>query len=172
MMERSSGRQSTTRRRTPLDLAASLGRYVWWGGFILQLLWHLKKMAGVLQYTDDGMHDPDDSSMTATAIAMFRVLARYLPPGDSLIRMSILASILCVWWNPYFVQVNRGFTKHLLGFTQWYAFQGLTIFFRFAFRGVLEMEGRQSQSRNAQLGAHLVMTSVTCLVRMAQYTCN
>lgn len=79
-----------------------------------------------------------------------------------------MASILSAWWNPKFVQVSRGFTRHLLGFTQWYSFQGLIVFFRFLFRRVLEMDGGRAQSRGAQLSAHMVMAIVMNLVSSLQ----
>lgn len=162
-MDRSRG-QRTPQRTSALDWMSSLGRWLHWGGFALQLLWHLVLVADALGQTDDGMRDPDDDSFGAVTIAVLKQVVAYTPPQDTLIRGSIAAGILCIWWNPHFVQFCRGFTKHLLGFTQWYAFQGLTVFFRFVFRGILEMKGGEAQSRYAQLSAHLAMVIVMSLV--------
>ena len=163
MMERSSGGR-TARRRTPLDLADALGRWLWRGGLALQLLWHLRVVADVLRREGNGMRDPDDGGLLVVLLRGVQSVVGVLPSADLLIRASIMASILCVWWNPHFVQVNRGFTRHLLGFTQWYSFQGLIVFFRFIFRAVLDIKGGKAHSRDAQLSAHLVMAAVMSLV--------
>lgn len=120
-----------------------------------------------LQQSNDGMYDPDDQSVYATAISWLKLAIGLVPSAATLIQWSIWTAILAVWWNPHFVQVNRGFTRHLLGFTQWYSFQGLTIFFRFIFRGVVDANAQTAGSGTAKLSAHvamaLVMTVVSCL---------
>lgn len=118
-----------------------------------------------LQQSDDGMYDPDDQSLYGTAISWLKGIVARLPATNTLIQSSIWAGILAAWWNPHFVQVNRGFTRHLLGFTQWYSFQGLTIFFRFIFRGVVDVNAQTTDSGTAKLGAHVAMTAVMLVVR-------
>ncbi|KAF5024242.1 hypothetical protein F66182_3674 [Fusarium sp. NRRL 66182] len=164
MMEKSRGRKSTPEKTTALDWADSLGRGLWWGGLAMQMLWHLRAVSFALQHQDVGMYDPDDVSWPTLAVNGLTWIVAFLPPSDTLISSAIAASILSSWWNPQFVQVSRGFTRHLLGFTQWYSFQGLIVFFRFLFRRVLEMDGGQGQSRNAQLSAHLVMSIVMIMI--------
>ncbi|KAM0428607.1 hypothetical protein ACHAPT_006968 [Fusarium lateritium] len=164
MMEKSRGRRVDPGRNTALDWAHSLGRGLWWGGLAMQMLWHFKTLAYVLEHTDEGMYDPDDRSWPTMAVAGLAWTVAFLPPADTLINGAVMASILSAWWNPQFVQVSRGFTRHLLGFTQWYSFQGLIIFFRILFRRVLEMNGGRAQSRSAQLSAHMVMSVVMIMV--------
>ncbi|KAF4976713.1 hypothetical protein FZEAL_6661 [Fusarium zealandicum] len=164
MMEKSRGRRVDPGRTTILDWADSLGRGLWWGGLMMQMLWHLKAVAFALEHQDVGMYDPDDSSWPTMATACLSWVVAFLPPGETLMGGAVMASILSAWWNPQFVQVSRGFTKHLLGFTQWYSFQGLIIFFRFLFRRVLEMNGGKAQSRSAQLSAHFVMAVVMTMI--------
>jgi hypothetical protein len=77
---------------------------------------------------------------------------------------SIVAAVFSAWWNPYFVQVNRGFTRHLLGLTQWYSFQGLIVFFRIAFRAFAQSQSKNGESQSAQLGAHFLMVGLMSLV--------
>jgi hypothetical protein len=132
----------------------------------MQMLWHIKTLSYVLEHPDEGMYDPDDRSWPTMAVAALSWAVTFLPPADTLMSGAVTASILSAWWNPQFVQVSRGFTRHLLGFTQWYSFQGLTIFFRILFRRVLEMNGGRGQSRSAQLSAHLVMAVVMIMVRL------
>ncbi|KAL2684636.1 hypothetical protein Neosp_005715 [[Neocosmospora] mangrovei] len=164
MMEKSRGRRTDPGRNTVLDWANSLGRGLWWGGLAMQMLWHIKTLSYVLEHPDEGMYDPDDKSWPTMAAAALSWAVAFLPPADTLISGAVTASILSAWWNPQFVQVSRGFTRHLLGFTQWYSFQGLIIFFRILFRRVLEMNGGRGQSRSAQLSAHLVMSAVMIMI--------
>ncbi|KAG8413204.1 hypothetical protein J3459_015417 [Metarhizium acridum] len=162
MMSLSRGRR--TRRRTPLDWVNTLGKTLWRTGFVLQMLWHFVMMTQSLQQSNDGMYDPDDQSTYATAISWLKLAIGFLPSAATLIKWSIRTAILAVWWNPHFVQVNRGFTRHLLGFTQWYSFQGLTIFFRFIFRGVVDANAQTAGSGTAKLSAHVAMAVVMTLI--------
>ena len=132
------------------------------------MLWHLVAVTQVLQHGDDGMRDPDGNGALAMMLGGLKHATSLVPAADTLIQWSVAAALMSAWWNPHFVQVNRGFTKHLLGFTQWYSFQGLIVFFRLAFRRVLDIEGGQAQSVHAQLSAHLVMAAGMALVR----SCN
>ncbi|KAJ4261694.1 hypothetical protein NW762_007132 [Fusarium torreyae] len=164
MMEKSRGKKNAPEKTGALDWVDSLGKGLWWGGLVMQMLWHLRAVSFALQHQDVGMYDPDDRSWSTLAVTGLAWAAELLPPPDTLINGAVAASILSAWWNPQFVQVTRGFTRHLLGFTQWYSFQGLIVFFRFLFRRVLEMDGGQAQSRNAQLSAHLVMSVVMIMI--------
>ncbi|KAF4344843.1 hypothetical protein FBEOM_1129 [Fusarium beomiforme] len=164
MMEKSRGRKRTPEKTGVLDWVDSLGKGLWWGGLAMQMLWHLRAVTFALEHQDVGMYDPDDMSWSTLMVKGLGLAVAFLPPADTLINCAVVASILSAWWNPQFIQVSRGFTRHLLGFTQWYAFQGLIVFFRFLFRRVLDMDGGQAQSRNAQLSAHLVMSVVMVMI--------
>lgn len=166
MMDLSRGRKRTT-SRTALEQVHSLGKAIWRAGFALQLLWHLATIALVLQRSGNGLRDPDDATAPAMALKWAGRAATALPTPDTLIRWSTGAAVASAWWNPHFVQLNRGFTRHLLGFTQWYCFQGLIIFCRLVFRGVLVLEGAHGQSLQAQLSAHIAIAAVMALVRAA-----
>lgn len=164
MMERSADWRPA-RTRTPLDLAEKLGRWTWWLGLVLQLTWHLSAIADALRKPEDGPYVPDDRRMLDLAVSCLTRAVGYLPLPEKLIRWSVTAGILCFWWNPFFVQVNRGFTRHLMGLVQWYSFQALVVFLRLVFRSVLDSGQGKSQSRNARLSAHAVMATVMCWVR-------
>ncbi|KAH7133114.1 Ima1 N-terminal domain-containing protein [Dactylonectria estremocensis] len=164
MMEKSRGRRDVPGKVTALDWANILGRGLWWAGLVVQMLWHAKAVSAALGHRDEGMYDPDDMSWPTLATICLAWVVAFLPPADTLINLAVLANVLSVWWNPKFVQFSRGFTRHLLGFTQWYSFQGLIIFFRLLFRRVLELDGGKAQSRGAQLSAHLGMAVVMNLI--------
>ncbi|EHK16106.1 uncharacterized protein TRIVIDRAFT_65075 [Trichoderma virens Gv29-8] len=164
MMEKSRGRR-VPKRMTSLDVVNAMGRWLWWGGFIIQIVWHLVSALHVLDKREEsGMRDPDDESTSKQVIAWLNWLRAFLPAAEALIGWSIWVGFLSAWWNPYFVQLIRGFTRHLFGFTQWYCFQGLIIFFRYIFRSVLHMQGGQAQSTAAQLSAHFAMASIMGLI--------
>ncbi|EQL03251.1 hypothetical protein OCS_01045 [Ophiocordyceps sinensis CO18] len=163
MMDLSRGRKPAT-TTTALDKMHSLGKATWRAGFVLQLLWHCATMALVLQQPGHGLRDPDKATASAMALDWATRATTVLPAPDTLIRWSIGAGVASAWWNPHFVQLNRGFTRHLLGFTQWYCFQGLIIFCRLVFRGLLVIDGGQSQSSQAQLSAHVAMAAVMALM--------
>ncbi|OAA69843.1 hypothetical protein ISF_03113 [Cordyceps fumosorosea ARSEF 2679] len=168
MMDKSRGRRSaagaTTRRAGVLDAASALGGWLWRGGLAAQLLWHALRVIQALERPDDGMYDPDDAGVYATTLAVAAAAAAWLPGGDALMRLSIAAAVLSSWWNPHFVQFSRGFTRHLLGFTRWYSFQGLIVFLRIFFRSVLSMEGGAAQSQGARLSAHLATAGIMCFI--------
>ncbi|OAA78587.1 hypothetical protein LEL_05410 [Akanthomyces lecanii RCEF 1005] len=167
MMDKTRGRKAT-QRTSVLDVASSLGGWLWRGGLVAQLLWHLMHIIQALEHPDDGMRDPDDASIYAQALAATKTALTWLPDSDALIRISIMAAILSIWWNPHFVQFTRGFTRHLLGFTRWYSFQGLIIFLRIFFRSVLSMEGGAAPSQSAQLSIHLSTAGIMCFIYMME----
>ena len=152
--------RSVYKRRTPLDWLHSMARAVWWAGLALQLLWHLKLVAGVLGQSDSGMSDPDDASIWSSALEWLKRGVSLLPEDDRLIRASITTSFASVWWNPKFVQVSRGFTKQLSGFGQWYLFQFLICLSRYFLRGL----DLSPHTRTAQLWAHLAVAGMTIFV--------
>ncbi|KAM3539922.1 hypothetical protein ARSEF1564_007161 [Beauveria bassiana] len=167
MMDKSRGRTAaaaTTRRAGILDAVGVLGAWLWRAGLAAQLLWHLQHIVRALERQDNGMYDPDDSGVVVKGLAATRLALAWLPDGDALMRASIAAAILSVWWNPHFVQFSRGFTRHLLGFTRWYSFQGLIVFFRILFRSVLSMQGGAAQSQSAQLSVHLATAGIMCFI--------
>ncbi|KAM3556309.1 hypothetical protein MY1884_005132 [Beauveria asiatica] len=167
MMDKSRGRTvaaATTRRAGILDAVGVVGAWLWRAGLAAQLLWHLQHIVRALEQQDNGMYDPDDSGVVVKGLAATRMALAWLPDGDALIRASIAAAILSAWWNPHFVQFSRGFTRHLLGFTRWYSFQGLIVFFRILFRSVLSMQGGAAQSQSAQLSIHLATAGIMCFI--------
>ncbi|ATY60972.1 hypothetical protein A9K55_006743 [Cordyceps militaris] len=163
MMDKSRGRKAT-RKAGVLDVASALGAWLWRGGLVAQLLWHVRHILQALERPDDGMYDPDDASVYVKSLVAAKPVLTWLPDGDVLIQMSIAAAILSSWWNPHFVQFTRGFTRHLLGFTRWYSFQGLIIFFRILFRSVLGIHGGDAPSQSAQLSVHLATAGIMCFI--------
>jgi hypothetical protein len=169
MMERTRGRK-TVSRNTTLDWFHSAGRALWWGGLMLQMLWHIKAVSSVLMavQSDRVMYDPDDdgSSIVDQVTTGIGRLGSLLPAKDIFVNASVAFTITSAWWNPQFVSVSRGFTKHLMGVRQWYSFQGLIIMVRLACRSLIDMTLAKEHPKSAQLSAHLAIASFTSLVYM------
>lgn len=165
MMDRSRGRK-VTHKTSSLDWINVLGRWLWRFGLMAQLLWHAVYISRTLEHQSDGMYDPDDASPYKTVIDILKNIVAWLPDEDILIRSSITAGILCAWWNPHFVQVNRGFTRHILGLAQWYSFQGLIVFLRVLLRSIASMDSGAAKSQEAQIAMHAATAAVMCLVSL------
>lgn len=153
-------------RRSLVDWMHLTVRLVWWSGLLLQLLWHLKTVARVLEQSDSGMSDPDDSGPWSLAAKWLGVGASYLPPDDVLLWWSLATSLATVWWNPKFVQASRGYTRQLSGFRKWYAFQLVIILGRLA----LSRMDVSGLPRNAQLSAQAAAAGMSTFVRLLQGT--
>lgn len=163
MMDRTRGTRATSHQRTMLDPINSVGYYLWYASYILQLLWHVKAVLKALARSDDGMYDPDDETWGYQVFRYANTAVDHLPREDLLIWACIVATMSCFWWNPYFVQFVRGFTRHLVGLEQWYSFQGLIVFFRFGFRSVVQVKA-EDEPRNVSISIHLVLAVVMALV--------
>ena len=155
------------KKLTKLDLAERIGRYLWWAGLVLQMLWHLKMVAMATKLRSEseaGMVDPDASNMGTMAQSVAQI-SDWLPGAETLLRGSISMSVVSLWWNPRFVQVSRGFSRHLLGFRQWYCFQGLTVCFRFFCRRFAYHDEPLSGKLSSVMMPHVMMVGLTLLVR-------
>ncbi|KAH8178998.1 integral inner nuclear membrane protein Ima1 [Sarocladium implicatum] len=155
------------KKLTSLDMAERLGRCVWWAGLVLQMLWHFKMVAGIFESSFEesvGMIDPDEPMDNHKLQRRFVELSRYLPSAGALIRGSITAAVLSIWWNPRFVQVTRGFSRHLLGFRQWYCFQGLIVFFRVMAERIGSLDAGSEKSVPSPIMPHVMMASLMLLI--------
>ncbi|KAL0941568.1 uncharacterized protein CTRU02_204331 [Colletotrichum truncatum] len=164
MMDRSRKNRVVPRKTTPLDVSATLGRWLWLGGIVCQYMWHLASLAAVFASQDDEpLRDPDATSTWVQRLSL--ALTLLLPKPERLIYWSLWANALSIWWNPKFAQVFRGFSRHILGLGQWYTFQGLIILTRFMAMNMTEMRGGRSGQGSAQMSLHGLMA----LLMMAIY---
>lgn len=164
MMDKTRQRRATPKQWSALDTADWLGKSLWQGGLALQLLWHLVVISDNISVTTPGpMRDPDEVPTLLASI--LGPVSRFLPGGEVLIHWSVIASMLSVWWNPRFVQVFRGFSRHVIGLSQWYIFQALVVTVRFAGRRATKYAADAQVSRSAQMSLHgllaLAMTVVS-----------
>ncbi|ROT35220.1 hypothetical protein SODALDRAFT_317855 [Sodiomyces alkalinus F11] len=159
MIDRSRQRLSAPKRWTPLDGFDSLGRWLWLTGLASQLLWHLVSVSTLVTTSTPGpLRDPDEDF--SRPLLLLRHLTDILPSAPFLATVSIWASIASAWWNPRFVQVFRGFSRHILGLSQWYIFQGLVILVRFIGVRITDIAGGQEVQPSARLGLHFLLALV------------
>ncbi|KAM0330955.1 hypothetical protein ACHAQA_003912 [Verticillium albo-atrum] len=158
MMDRSRQRRAAPKRWTALDTVDKLGRWLWLAGLAGQLLWHIAATAETLSATTPGpLRDPDE--VPSAWASSLRNIANTLPNTSLLIRLSIWANLLSIWWNPKFVQVSRGFSKHIYGLSQWYMFQVLVLLVRFISVSMATFAGSaEGSARSAQLSLHALLS--------------
>ncbi|EPE07646.1 integral inner nuclear membrane protein ima1 [Ophiostoma piceae UAMH 11346] len=160
---------------TPLDLANRIGRWLWWSGLVLQILWQAGVLGSFLSaasassaageldaagFEDDVIvdesyastgHDaaPSQSStLVAMAIPLLLqpVLRMLAANAGRLQSLCIGATVAGCWWNPYLVETVRGFTKPLNGIPTWYAYQAALFAVRFLLSKVAFHSGSAAHS--------------------------
>lgn len=160
-------RQVRLTRATPLDAANWIGRKLWWAGLLLQILWQagilgrflfllpststtIPNSTGDLGFDSDAIvdgstphttsHSPQQT--TSTALVILQPLLRLLVYKADIIRsVCIAATLASCWWNPFFVQTVRGFTKPLIGIPTWYAFQATIVITRLLLAKAVDYQG-------------------------------
>ncbi|KIH90772.1 hypothetical protein SPBR_00155 [Sporothrix brasiliensis 5110] len=150
-------RQVRLTRATPLDASNWLGRRLWWAGLLLQMLWQAGVLGSFLlpvaslPSTDDLGFDSDavvgDSAASQTAsrrpaVVLVEPLLRLLVCNTGFLRSACIAATLAsCWWNPFFVQTVRGFTKPLIGIPTWYVHQATIVLVRLLLAKVADYQG-------------------------------
>ncbi|KAK2005671.1 hypothetical protein LZ32DRAFT_633452 [Colletotrichum eremochloae] len=160
MMDRSRKNRVAPKKLTLLDVAAKVGKWLWLGGIACQYMWHVASLAVVFgRRMDEGpMRDPDAESTIAQRLSIAMTLL--LPSPQRLIHWSLWANVVSVWWNPKFVQVFRGFSRHIIGLSHWYTFQGLILFTRFLAMRMTELKGGRAAEDSTQMSLHGLMAAL------------
>ncbi|KAK1983768.1 Ima1 N-terminal domain-containing protein [Colletotrichum cereale] len=160
MMDRSRKNRVAPKQLTSLDVAAKVGKWLWLGGIACQYMWHVASLAVVFaRQMDEGpMRDPDAEYTIAQRLSIALILL--LPSPGRLITWSLWANVISVWWNPKFVQVFRGFSRHIIGLSHWYTFQGLILFTRFLAMRMTELKGGRAAEDSAQMSLHGLMAAL------------
>ncbi|KAK3371780.1 Ima1 N-terminal domain-containing protein [Lasiosphaeria ovina] len=130
MVDRSTMIRRSSTQTSWLNRLDWLGRWLWLGGLFFQLTWHASILQEVyLQHFQELGGDPQAFLPVILLKSCGAVLER-LPSTDRLISLSTTASVMSVWWCPRFVQIFRGFSKHIKGVSAWYTFQAIAIVLR------------------------------------------
>ncbi|KAK3684028.1 Ima1 N-terminal domain-containing protein [Podospora appendiculata] len=131
MLDSSTNIKQKVNRRSWLGLFDVVGTWLRIAGLVLQLAWHVSLLHVLLaNYDADVEMDVYMKLPLSWLLRISGPLLLLLPSADSLIRWSVVASILGAWWNPRFVQIFRGFTKHISGVSKWYTYQAIAVAMR------------------------------------------
>ncbi|KAJ9138601.1 Integral inner nuclear membrane protein ima1 [Pleurostoma richardsiae] len=138
----------------PLKLLNTLGSNLWTAGLISQLLSHF---CTIIQLLLANVPVEDQLGPLYWLLRVTSPFVRLLPVADRIANWSILASVLGVWWNPRFIQTVRGFTKHIVGLSNWYAYQLMIAFIKIAFMRLVSLPSSQNARFETQVCAHAFM---------------
>ena len=161
VMGRSRTQKTPPRRRTLLGLADGVGRWMFWGSLCLQMLWHTR--AG-LELLANNMPLGEEGGILPVVLGTSERVTQFLPATERLVRLSLQATVLGLWWNPKFPQIVRGFSRPVLGLPKWYAFQALLVVSRYLFPRVVQLEVDHTEEMSAQFAIHLFMAALVIYV--------
>lgn len=139
-----------------------MGRWLWRGSLVLQLLWHVR--AG-FELMGNNMPLGEEGGWLPIVLGASERVFRYLPATEQLIRLSLYATVIGFWWNPKFPEVVRGFSRPFLGLPKWYAFEALLVVSRYLFPRMVQLEVDHSEEMSAQFAIHAFMAGLVCYVR-------
>ncbi|KAK3387503.1 Ima1 N-terminal domain-containing protein [Podospora didyma] len=165
MVDRSAAmRQQGGTRRTWLDTLNTVGWWLWTAALLIQMAWHASILQRVaLDYLLPKREDPS-YSLHIILLNTSRAILAYLPSEEWLRRLSMYASIGCVWWNPRWVQVYRGFTKHIRGLSKWYIFQFMAIAGRYFLPWLPEYSASDPPRFNMLVAGHIIAAGFAILI--------
>lgn len=160
---------TSPRRLSFVDL---VGGGLWLAGLILQLFWHLSILERLYMQATDVVPFSEDEIVTASGkddlvVSILGTMGPFLallPAPEQSLRWSVFATILGSWWNPHFIQVYRGFTKHITGISKWYMFQFIALAMRIGLQTVPSVLTPDPLQHNKQLAFHLFTGIVSVLV--------
>jgi hypothetical protein len=162
-MERSRLNRATPKRRTFLDFANSMGSWLSWSGLMLQIFWHFS-VVDLISRNDIPIGEGHGwKALLLKAIPLASGLAAF---ADDLAIWSFRVTLFSAWWNPMFVQVYRGFSRHILGLKQWYSFQAILVALRCFFPRLAKMDTPGIDQIRAQLAIHIFMVVMTIYVSL------
>ncbi|VBB77271.1 Putative protein of unknown function [Podospora comata] len=115
MMDRNSNirRKIYIQSRMPIKIVNGIGRLLWVSGFVLQLVWHSLltiKNTNQIPYSS------------------------WLPLSDTLLKWSIGATVLGMWWNPRLLDMIAGNSRQVTGLFRWYLIQFIAVISRIYLR--------------------------------------
>lgn len=147
--------------KSPLGWLNGLGRRLRQAGLALQLLWHLMALYAI--YVNQ-LPATDEDTVLRRFLQILGAVFGTPPSPDKIIRWSFMATVASCWWNPKFVQSIRGFTRPIIGLSNWYTYQAMLLFLRMLFPQLVGQSSRQASQLSTQLGAHAFMALFTVYI--------
>ena len=161
MMERSRVNRGTQGRGTWVGGLEWAGRRAWWAGLGGQLVWHWECLFRV---AEEVAQEGNGEGVFSVVVRVLGMMGEYFPGPETVIAWSTAASILSAWWNPFFLQYQRGFSRPLLGLSNWYAMQAFIVVARVMSSHLLSRQQELQLDVGALVTAHLASAAITILV--------
>jgi hypothetical protein len=159
-MDKSRARRLNTKPKVSSSgMLELIGKCLWYMGLAGQL----SQSGLVLSITIAGR-----TWREITANSILAGTADVLQPNHPIAWISLLCSIVSIWWNPMFKQMNKGFVSHISGFGDWYKLQFLSIVARTIFYKTIGTGVFADTFSPATLGANTFMIIFTSLVGQLQ----
>ncbi|KAK0634945.1 Ima1 N-terminal domain-containing protein [Bombardia bombarda] len=183
MLDRSTTakRSVKLRQQGVLDLVDTAGSWLRVAALLLQLVWHAAILYILFSNYFPGstsmdqdiiiQNDSEDISTDSQTASPSEVSVPFasrlstlfdqpmpvLDPASAywLIKWSTIASVAGVWWNPRFVQLFRGFSKHINGVPTWYSYQIMAVGLRLLLQMVTSMTAPDINLFNTQVAWHV-----------------
>ncbi|KAM7220239.1 Ima1 N-terminal domain containing protein [Rhypophila decipiens] len=162
MLDRSATTRKTVQRSGTYARFNLLGGWLRAFSLILQLLWHTTILLSLFSEYFTWL-DADSQLPTVKAVKTCQSLLEHLPPPDAIIKWSFIAGILSAWWNPQWVQIVKGFTRHISGVSKWYTFQFMAVFLRGLILKSSDIFAPDPALLNKQASGHIVILAFTFL---------
>jgi hypothetical protein len=146
-----------------------VGQLLWYPGLFGQLLWHIIHLTATVQHFYPLLWE---KYLPGPIAALLSTLSKSTIPFSlsDLALCSIVCSWACGWWNPKFREVERGFTKHITGFRDWYRYQGLIFTIRILFYNILGTRVLADPLATPTITAHVfIFGFITYLAIESQY---
>ncbi|KUI63272.1 Integral inner nuclear membrane protein ima1 [Cytospora mali] len=155
MLDRSAETRILT-TKSAVNYIHSVGKWVWVASLLLQLLWHTYL---IHQSVLSKMDEKNQTSWIMLIARTFGLLSAYLPAPYQIVRWSFWTSFLSFWWNPKWVETWRGFSKHLVGFSNYYRLQALVLLLKLpGFLNMRLLPGTHESRLVVQITANAFMT--------------
>ena len=153
LMDKTRARKSQKQSRfSTSGTVESAGKYLWYLGILGQLSWSVITLVALALHT----HSQQDETLSGSTSAWTDYFED-LSTSDVWVRNSLYCSILSLWWNPKFKQMNKGFVNHINGFGEWYKLQVLMIISRSIFYYISGTGVLSDPFSPPNIGAHIVM---------------
>ncbi|TAQ85072.1 hypothetical protein B7494_g6591 [Chlorociboria aeruginascens] len=163
LLDKSRARRAAT-GFTLIGTLESTGKYLWYIGLIGQLLWNIMALAAAITLTSPEIFNDYLLQNCSIIFSRFQNFTSLITTPGTWGRWSLICSIVSVWWNPKFKQMNNGFMNHIVGFGDWYKYQIILLVTRGLFYNIVGTGVLASPFSAATRAAHIFMFMFTMIV--------
>ncbi|EKD13821.1 hypothetical protein MBM_08022 [Drepanopeziza brunnea f. sp. 'multigermtubi' MB_m1] len=161
LMEKSRARRAAPPEGiTNTRIVIFIGRLLWYFGILGQLIWNITAMVSAAHYEKiTGFLTTTPGSFPVWIKALLGFIN-----SDTWAWRSLQCTYASIWWCPRAKELERGFTKHITGFRQWYKIQLSLVISRSIFYYIMGSGVFADPFSRATLGAHAAMFVMTTMI--------